>query len=143
MADMAHGHARPFKGHLVWPWKGQRAPRIVDQRCLSAPHGQNQKIVTGSACADSQAPDSAGRVGLLALAEAKARPEEHTLKRIGNHGSLGGEQYSLGHTGLGIPNVRAHKPGQNTKVAPRALPRMKLYVSPSTRVFTNLIFVVE
>ena len=78
MAGMAHGHARPFQGHLVWPWKGQRAPRIVAKRCLSAPHGQNQKIVTGSACADSQAPDSAGRAGLLALAEARARPEEHS-----------------------------------------------------------------
>ena len=44
MAGMAHGHAWPFQGHLVWPWKGQRAPQIDAKRCLSAPHEQKQKV---------------------------------------------------------------------------------------------------
>ena len=78
MAGMAHGHAWPFQGHLVWPWKGQRAPQIDAKRCLSAPDQQNQKVVTDSACAESQAPDSADRGGLLALAEATARLAKHS-----------------------------------------------------------------
>ena len=77
MAAMAHGHAWPFQGHLVWPWKGQRAPQIDAKRCLSAPHEQKQKL-TDSACAESQAPDSADRGGLLALAEARARLAKHS-----------------------------------------------------------------
>ena len=77
MAAMAHGHAWPFQGHLVWPWKGQRAPEIDAKRCLSAPHEQKQKL-TDSARAESQAPDSADRGGLLALAEARARLAKHS-----------------------------------------------------------------
>ena len=77
MAGMAHGHARPFQGHLVWPWKGQRAPEIDAKRCLSAPHEQKQKL-TDSARAEPQAPDSADRGGLLALAEARARLAKHS-----------------------------------------------------------------
>ena len=34
-----------------------------------------------------------------------------TLKRIGNHSFLGGEQHPLGHAGLGILIVHAHGPG--------------------------------
>ena len=77
MAAMAHGHAWPFQGHLVWPWKGQRAPEIDAKRCLSAPHEQKQKL-TDSARAEPQAPDSADRGGLLALAEARARLAKHS-----------------------------------------------------------------
>ena len=43
MAGMAHGHAWPFQGHLVWPWKGQRVPQIDAKRRLSAPDEQKQK----------------------------------------------------------------------------------------------------
>ena len=53
-------------------------PQIATKQRLPAPDGQNQKVVTVSAYADFQAPDSAGRGGLLALAEARARPEEHS-----------------------------------------------------------------
>ena len=77
MADTGHDHAWTFQGHLVWPWKGQRAPEIDAKRCLSAPHEQKQKL-TDSACAESQAPDSADRGGLLALVEARARLAKHS-----------------------------------------------------------------
>ena len=50
----------------------------------------------------------------------------HPLKRIGNHGSLGGEWYSLGHAGLGIPNMRVHKPGQKHQGTHPRTSRMKL-----------------
>ena len=36
---------------------------------------------------------------------------DNAQKRIGNHDILGGEQHPLGHAGLGILIVRAHRPG--------------------------------
>ena len=50
----------------------------------------------------------------------KSYRADNALKRIGNHDSLGGEQYPLATLGWGYCCARAHRPGTQAKIdAPR------------------------
>ena len=89
MAAMAHGHAWPFQGHLVWPWKGQRAPEIDAKRCLSAPDPgqQNQKVVTDCAPSPRHRTAPIGAVCLLSLK--REQDFQSTARQTQNSSILG------------------------------------------------------